>query len=309
LRKDGTRLDISLTISPVMDRTGRIIGASKVARDISEKKLFERTLRENEERLRMLTSSLESKIEKRTQELHLRNIEAIEQTRRVQELSDRLLEAQDEERRHIARELHDSAGQTLTVMGIHVSRLIDEARQTAPEIAKDAEDVHNLLQRLSQEIRTTSYLLHPPLLDECGLALALDWYTQGLKERSGLEISLNISREIGRLPSAVELAIFRIVQECLTNIHRHSGSKFAEIDITSTNDNIIVQVKDRGKGISPKRLAEIQSSGKSVGIGGMRERMRLIHGSLKIESSGTGMTVLAKIPIPNHPAVGVKQPS
>ena len=309
LRKDGTRLDISLTISPVMDRTGRIIGASKVARDISEKKLFERTLRENEERLRMLTSSLESKIEKRTQELHLRNIEAIEQTRRVQELSDRLLEAQDEERRHIARELHDSAGQTLTVMGIHVSKLIDLARQTAPQIVKDADDVHNLLQRLSQEIRTASYLLHPPLLDECGLAMALDWYTQGLKERSGLQISLKISRELGRLPSAVELAIFRVIQECLTNIHRHSGSKHAEIDIASVNGNIIVQVKDRGKGIPPKKLAEIQSSAKSVGIGGMRERMRLINGSLNIESNGTGMTVQAKIPISNRARMSAKQPS
>ncbi len=298
LRKDGKRLDISLTISPVMDRGGRIIGASKVARDITEKKLYERTLRNNEERLRVLASNLENEVEKRTQELHLRNVEAIEHTSRVQELSDRLLQAQDEERRHIARELHDSAGQTLTVMGIHVSRLIDLARQSAPEIVKDADDVHNLLQRLSQEIRTASYLLHPPLLDECGLALALDWYTQGLKERSGLEISLKICQEVGRLPSAVELSIFRIVQECLTNIHRHSGSKCAEIDITNADGNIIVQVKDRGKGISPKKLKEIQSSGKSVGIGGMRERMRLIHGSLNIESNGTGMTVQAKIPIP-----------
>jgi PAS domain S-box-containing protein len=309
MRKEGTRLNISLTISPVKDRSGRIIGASKVARDITEKKLYERTMRDNEERLRTLASSLESEVDKRTQELHLRNFEAIEQTVRVQELSDRLLQAQDEERRHIARELHDSAGQTLTVMGIHLARLIDTARQTAPEIVKDADDVHNLLQRLSQEIRTASYLLHPPLLDECGLALALDWYTQGLKERSGLKISLKIPRELGRLPSAVELAIFRIVQECLTNIHRHSGSKCAEIDITSSNDSILVQVKDRGKGISPKRLAEIQSSGKSVGIGGMRERMRLIHGSLKIESNGTGMTVQVKIPIPNSAKISVNHPS
>jgi PAS domain S-box-containing protein len=309
LSKGGARLDISLAISPVKDRSGRIIGASKVARDITEKKLYERTMRQNEERLRTLASNLESEVEKRTQELHLRNIETIEQTVRVQELSDRLLQAQDEERRHIARELHDSAGQTLTVMGIHVSRLVDIATQVAPEIVKDADEVHNLLQRLSQEIRTASYLLHPPLLDECGLALALDWYTQGLKERSGLEISLKIPRELGRLPSAVELAIFRIIQECLTNIHRHSGSKCAEIDITRANGNIIVLVKDRGKGISSKRLAEIQSSGKSVGFGGMRERMRLIHGSLNIESKGTGMIVEAKIPIPNGAKIGVNHPA
>jgi two-component system NarL family sensor kinase len=162
---------------------------------------------------------------------------------------------------------------------------------------------------LNQEIRTASYLLHPPLLDECGLALALDWYTQGLKERCGLEISLRICEEFGRLPSAVELTIFRIVQESLTNIHRHSGSKCAEINITNASGNIIVQIKDRGKGISPQKLAEIQSSGKSVGIGGMRERMRLIHGSLDITSNGTGMTVQAKIPVPNRANMSVNQSS
>ncbi|HEX3377487.1 MAG TPA: ATP-binding protein, partial [Candidatus Acidoferrales bacterium] len=182
-------------------------------------------------------------------------------------------------------------------------------RQSSPQIVKDADDVHNLLQRLSQEIRTASYLLHPPLLDECGLALALDWYTQGLKERSGLDISLKISQELGRLPNTVELAIFRVVQECLTNIHRHSGSKYAEIDISNASDTIIVQVKDHGKGISAKKLAEIRSSGKSLGIGGMRERMRLIHGSLNIESTGTGMTVQAKIPIPNQAKMSANQPS
>jgi signal transduction histidine kinase len=297
LRNDGKRLDISITISPVKDRAGRIVGASKVARDITEKKQVERTLLENEESLRMLASGLENEVQKRTRELDQRNAEALGQAGKVQELSNRLLQAQDDERRHIARELHDSAGQTLTVMGMHLAKLIDTTKLTAPQLVKDAEEIHNLLQRLSQEIRTASYLLHPPLLEEVGLPLALDWYTQGLKERSGLQIALNISRDLGRFPVPVELAIYRIVQECLTNIHRHSGSKSAEIDIARDNGTIIVNVKDRGKGISPARLAEIQSSGKGVGIGGMRERMRLIHGSLDIESNGTGVTVQAKIPI------------
>jgi PAS domain S-box-containing protein len=297
LRNDGKRLDISITISPVKDRAGRIVGASKVARDITEKKQVERTLLENEECLRMLASGLENEVQKRTRELDQRNAEALGQAGKVQELSNRLLQAQDDERRHIARELHDSAGQTLTVMGMHLAKLIDTTKLTAPQLVKDAEEIHNLLQRLSQEIRTASYLLHPPLLEEVGLPLALDWYTQGLKERSGLQIALNISRDLGRFPVPVELAIYRIVQECLTNIHRHSGSKSAEIDIARDNGTIIVNVKDRGKGISPARLAEIQSSGKGVGIGGMRERMRLIHGSLDIESNGTGVTVQAKIPI------------
>jgi len=299
MRKDGTKLDISITVSPVKDRTGRITGASKVARDISEKKKFERAMHENEERLRTMAIGLESEVLKRTRELDQRNAEAIEQTERVQDLSNRLLQTQDEERRHIARELHDSAGQTLTVMGFHVSKLMNMSKKMAPQLMKEAEEVHHLVQRLVQEIRTASYLLHPPLLDEGGLPLALDWYTQGLKERSGLQIALHIPRDFGRYPVPVELAIFRIVQECLTNVHRHSGSNSADIDIVRENGTIIVSVKDRGKGISPARLAEIQTSRKSVGIGGMRERIRLIHGTLNIESSGTGMTVQAKIPIPN----------
>ena len=299
LRKDGTKLDISITISPVKDRSGRITGASKVARDITEKKKFERALRENQERLRTLAMDLESEVLKRTRELDARNAEAVEHTERVQDLSNRLLRTQDEERRHIARELHDSAGQTLTVMGFHVTRLLEMSKKQEPQLAKEAEEIQHLLQRLVQEIRTASYLLHPPLLEEGGLPLALDWYTQGLKERSGLQIALHISRDFGRYPIPVELAIFRIVQECLTNIHRHSGSDKAEIDIFRENKTIVVRVKDRGKGVSPARLAEIQTSAKSVGIGGMRERMRLIQGTLNIESNGGGMTVQAEIPIPN----------
>lgn len=299
LHKDGTKLDISLTISPVKDRTGRITGASKVARDITEKKKLERTMQVNEERLRALALGLETEVLKRTRELDERNAEAVRQTERVQDLSNRLLQAQDEERRHIARELHDSAGQTLTVMGFHVSKLMEMSQTAAPGMMKEAEEVQHLVQRLVQEIRTASYLLHPPLLEEGGLPLALDWYTQGLRERSGLQIALHIPRDFGRYPVPVELAIFRIVQECLTNVHRHSGSNSAEIEIARNNGNILVTVTDRGKGVSPARLAEIQTSGKSVGIGGMRERMRLIHGTLDIESSGTGMTVHAKIPIAN----------
>lgn len=299
MRKDGTKLDISITISPIKDRTGLITGASKVARDITENKKLERAMRENEERLRTLALGLETEVLKRTRELDQRNAEAVQQTERVQDLSNRLLQAQDEERRHIGRELHDSAGQTLTVMGFHVSKLMDMSQSVAPGIMKEAEEIHQLVQRLVQEIRTASYLLHPPLLEEGGLSLALDWYTQGLKERSGLQIALHIPKDFGRYPSHVELAIFRIVQECLTNVHRHSGSNSAEIEIARNNGSILVTVKDQGKGISPARMAEIQTSGKGVGIGGMRERMRIIHGTLNIESSGTGMTVQAKIPIPN----------
>src|SRR5579864_7384154 len=135
------------------------------------------------------------------------------------------MQAQDEERRRVARELHDSAGQTLTALGIYLANVVREARDSAPEFAKEAEEAQELARELSQEIRTTSYLLHPPLLDENGLSAALLWYIEGLKERSGLEIELAIAEDFGRLSDEMELVIFRVVQEAITNVHRHSGSK------------------------------------------------------------------------------------
>src|SRR5579864_3792343 len=139
----------------------------------------------------------------------------------------RLMKIQDEERRRIARELHDSAGQTLTVLGLSLAQLVKRAEASAADLAKEGKEIEQVVQQLHREIRTTSYLLHPPSLDECGLASALSWYVQGVTERSGLAITLSIAEDFGRLPSDMELAIFRVVQECLTNIHRHAESKTA----------------------------------------------------------------------------------
>ena len=144
---------------------------------------------------------------------------------RVADETVRLLKIQDEERRRIARELHDSAGQTLTVLGLSLAQLIERAEVIAPERANAGKQIEEVVQQLHREIRTTSYLLHPPLLDECGLASALNWYVDGLAQRTDITINLDIADDLGRLPSEMELAIFRLVQECLTNIHRHSGSK------------------------------------------------------------------------------------
>jgi two-component system NarL family sensor kinase len=138
--------------------------------------------------------------------------------------------SQDVERRHIARELHDSAGQTLAALGMSVAELAGQAKGN-PALARSIHTVEEMVQHLSNEIRTTSYLLHPPMLDEAGVSSALSWYVQGLGERSGLKIDLRIAANFGRLPSEMELLIFRLVQECLTNIHRHAGSKTAQIEI------------------------------------------------------------------------------
>lgn len=265
-RKDGTLLEVSVTISPVRDSSGRIVRASKVARDLTGKKRTENALRESEQRYQVVSDASE---------------------------------VQDEERRRIAREFHDSAGQTLTVLGLSLAQLAQKAEVTSPELAKEAREIERIVQQLHREIRTTSYLLHPPLLDEAGIKSALSWYVQGVAERSGITIDLSIPEDFGRLPSDMELAIFRIVQECLTNIHRHAESKTACIRVAREKSHVHVQVRDEGKGISPERLKEIQTKGSGVGIGGIRERLHRFYGELKIESCGSGTTVSATIPIPN----------
>jgi PAS domain S-box-containing protein len=290
IRKDKTPLDMSLTLSAIRDASGKIIGASTNARDITQRKRIERELRESEERYRTLADALDTQVQFRTRELERRNSE-------LRELSGRLMESQDVERRHIARELHDSAGQTLAALGISLAQLAQRTKNDPVQLAKSIQDAESLVQHLYKEIRTTSYLLHPPLLDESGLSSALNWYVQGLKERSGLDVDLRIPEGFGRLPADVELVIFRIVQESITNVHRHSGSKSAAIRVAREVDKISVEVQDQGRGMLPEKLAEIQAQGSGVGISGMRERLRHFGGELVVDSNGSGTKVYATLPL------------
>jgi PAS domain S-box-containing protein len=272
-----------------------------IARQLSfaiDRKRADAALRQSEEKFRKLSESLDVEVRLRTGELEARSSGMVKQSEQLRDLSQRLLRAQDEERRHIARELHDSAGQTLTMLEMNLARFLQEAQQSAPHLAKEAEETHHLVRQLTREIRTTSYLLHPPLLDESGLASALGWYIEGLRERSGLNIVLAIPEEFGRLPREIELVVFRLVQESLTNIHRHSGSKSASIQIARDGEAVSIEVADQGKGMSREKLAEIQSRGAGVGIRGMHERVRQFRGNMQIESSGSGTRILVSIPIP-----------
>ena len=240
-----------LSVHPIVDHEGNILFLHPTGVDITE-------LKRAEENYRTLAESLDAEVRARTSELEQRNVEVVRQSEQLRDLSSRLLQAQDQERRRIARELHDSAGQLLTALGINLARIAQRITSTTPALAKETVDSQQLVQQLSQEIRTMSYLLHPPLLDETGLSEAIRWYTQGLMERSGLDIQLTIPEDFGRLPREMELVIFRLVQECLTNIHRHSGSKSASIEISRQPGSVLLLVADEGKGISPERLAAIQ---------------------------------------------------
>jgi two-component system NarL family sensor kinase len=208
----------------------------------------------------------------------------------------RLMRAQDEERRRIARELHDSAGQIIASLGMNVASMMRHAT-TNPSLRETIDDTQDLVQQLNREIRTTSYLLHPPLLDESGLPEAIRWYMEGLAERSNIAIGLKIDGNFGRLPGDIELAIFRVVQECMTNIHRHSGSKTAQLRLSRMADKVQMEIRDEGKGIPSYKKGVIERHRSGVGIAGMRERIRHLKGEMNIESDENGTKICVTLPM------------
>jgi PAS domain S-box-containing protein len=282
---------------PVFSVEGQVEVVAGTTRDISERKRTETALRESEQRFRMLTESLESQVRARTQELESSHTNVMKQAEELRDLSARLMQMQDQERRHIARELHDSAGQTLAVLGMNLTLLTQEVQRYAPRSAKMAMETEELVQQLNREIRTTSYLLHPPLLDEAGLSSAILVYVRGLAERGVLEVAVDMSGDFGRLPATLELMLFRVVQESLTNVIRHSGCKNATIRITRGENSVQLEIRDSGKGIPAERLADIRASGSGVGILGMRERVRLFKGEMKIDSSASGTKISIVLPV------------
>jgi PAS domain S-box-containing protein len=210
----------------------------------------------------------------------------------------RLQTMQDEERRRIARELHDSVGQLLAAIGMNISVVQAQAHKLDARAASAVADNVVLVEQVSREIRTISHLLHPPLLDIAGLASALRWYVDGFSERSNIKVNVDIPSDLGRLPAEMEIAVFRIVQECLTNIHRHSGSDVAAIRLVQEGDRLIVQVQDNGKGIPAEKQRQVVDLDRGgVGFAGMRERLRRLGGTLQIESKENGTVVSAVLKV------------
>lgn len=279
------------------DEAGKPVRFDGITQDITARKQAEDALRGSESRFRDLAENLDREVQARTAELQARSKQILHASRGLKELSGRLLQIQDEERRRVARDLHDSAGQIVTALDLELGSLTEDIRKSAPQLARKIESAQELVQQLHREIRTTSYLLHPPLLDEAGLHSALSWYVQGVAQRSGIAIQLDISEGFGRLARDLELAIFRLVQESLTNIHRHSGSKTAAIRLLRSPEAVFVEILDEGKGMEEGRLEKILEGGSGVGICGMRERLRQFGGELQIESSGRGTRVFVNIPV------------
>ena len=269
--------------------------ANAIALGIERKTSEQVLLLRNAELLR-IQDQLESRVRERTAQLELQIAERKRFEDSLRELTSRLLQLQDEERRRIARELHDSAGQMLAALAMNVSKLHRVLAKSNPELHETTSDSMQLIEELSTEIRTLSYLLHPPLLDESGLASALSWYTEGLTARSKIAVDLHVAPEVGRLHPDLETAIFRIVQECLTNIHRHSGSPTAAIRIARENGAVLVEVADQGKGLPAEEAAADLKARAGVGLRGMQERVRQLGGKLEITSSAPGTRVTAVLP-------------
>jgi PAS domain S-box-containing protein len=276
LRKDGSRFWANVVITATKDAHGGVIGFSKVTRDFTERMRVQEELRDSQRKLQDSEKSL-------------------------RELSFHLLRTQDEERRRIGRDLHDSLGQYLSVLKMKLDCLRSAPANLQPDALAELDQCVQITEDAVKEVRTISYLLYPPMLEEMGLNSAISWYLDGFTKRSGIQATFEVSANLGRLDSDVELAIFRTLQESLTNVHRHSGSATASVRLSLDDSTFVMEVSDQGKGAhSDTRLGENGQDGvggHGVGLRGMRERMRQVGGKLDFCSSPTGTTVTATVPI------------
>jgi PAS domain S-box-containing protein len=217
----------------------------------------------------------------------------------LRQLSARLLQLQDEERRRIARDLHDITGQKIAVLSMSLDRLARLTEQRKPEAKDSIKESRDIVSQIGEEIRTLSYILHPPLLDECGLASAVHWYAEGFQKRSSIKLEVEVDADLPRLPADAETTLFRVVQESLTNVHRYSGSSSAKIRISKSSGEVLLEVIDYGHGIK-SGTARAKLDGPAplgVGIPGMRERLHQLGGELSVDFGTSGTRVAATLPI------------
>jgi PAS domain S-box-containing protein len=281
IRKDGSRFWANVVITAVRDKAGELLGFSKVTRDFTDRMRAQRSLEESRLKLQ-------------------------ESERSLRDLSLHLLRTQDEERRRIGREIHDSLGQYLSVLKMKLDSI-----GPSPPTANESAECANLVEECVKEVRTISYLLYPPMLEEMGLASAIPWYLEGFSKRSGIKTSFQVPEDLGRLSRDAELVLFRVLQESLTNVQRHSGSKSTDIHISHADSGVILEVIDHGKGL-PSTILEQSSQdwmgSLGVGLRGMSERLRQIGGTLDISSSESGTVVRATVPFTQSSAITTDSP-
>lgn len=280
VRKDGTKFWANVIITAVRDDSGKLLGFAKVTRDVTERMRAERALQTEV-------------AEKREAERRLHQSE-----KSLRQLSLHLLRTQDEERKRIGRDLHDSLGQYLAVLKMKLESMLAREQQD-DSAAKDLAQCIRITEDSIKEVRTVSYLLYPPMLEEMGLKSAIPWYLDGFSARSGISTTFQVQPGFGRLSRDAELALFRVLQESLTNVHRHSGSPTAQIRLVRREGMGVLEVEDQGIGLSSQFL---EQSGQDwmgalgVGLRGMNERMRQLGGRLELASRESGTMVSAIVP-------------
>jgi PAS domain S-box-containing protein len=259
IRKGGSIIWVQLTVTLIKDVSGAAVSELGLVIDITDRKQAEEELRR---------------------------------------LAARLLQSQDEERRRIARELHDETAQNLLAVNLNLNHLLRSHAAPEDPVRSLILETIALGESALGEIRTLSYLLHPPLLDQVGLKTALEWFVDGFSKRSGIDVELLIPQELRRLPSEVETSLFRVVQEALANVHRHSGSEWASIRLTNGANQVVLEVEDRGSGLATEGSGASEDlSSLGVGVPGMRHRMRQHGGDLTISTSRDGTTVTVVVPL------------
>ena len=295
-RPDGSRIIVIVNIAPLKNDRGEITGAINCFYDVTERKKSEealresitdrmraeKALRESEAQLRFANEKLESVVQKRTASLR--------------HLSAKLMRSQDEEHRRIARNLHDSLGQYLTSIKMNLESL---RRSDVPNKDEVLSSALESVERSIAETRTLSCLLHPPLIDEVGFASAARWYTDEFAKRSGIKVRLDLPEGVDRLPELVRIALFRILQESLTNVHRHSGSSAVEVHLKAGEHQAVLTVRDSGRGMPAQLIQGSQTNGDRFGVGlsGMRERVNDLGGNFEIRSGGNGTAITVSIPL------------
>jgi PAS domain S-box-containing protein len=282
IRKDGSRFWANVIITALRDDAGRLIGFGKVTRDFTERILADQALRREVE-------------ERREAQRKVQDSE-----KSLRQLSLRLLQSQDEERRRIGRDLHDSVGQYLVALKMKLDSLKSGAARNQID-ARGLAECAQLAEEALKDVRTMSYLLYPPLLEELGLKSAVPWYVDGFTKRSGIKTTLGMTPDFGRLAHDLEVTLFRVLQESLTNVHRHSGSATAAIRLVRENRTVTLQIIDEGHGIRPENAdhpGQDWMGAMGVGLRGMNERISQLGGSLKVSSCQDGTTITATVPVP-----------